>query len=115
MNEALADLKLAKTPTPLAVFLYIYFAAHKECYPLYLDGAEQVYKWLSPIAIPPAPTDYRLPALLSPSYELVALAKVIVGDVHSNPVFDDWLTSTAKAEYAIYTTINTNSDIRKLL
>ena len=115
MNAALEDLKLAKSPTPLAVFLYIYFAAHKECYPLYLEGAEQLYKWLSPVVLPPAPTDYRLPPLLSPTYELVALAKVVVGDVHSIAAFDDWLTATAKAEYAIYTTISTNSDIRKLL
>ena len=115
MNDKLADLKLAKTPTPLATFLFIYFRAREACYRNYMEGAQEVFDWLSPIAIPSVPADYTLPLLTAPSYELVELAKVVVGNVFSNPDFDDWLEELAKMEYIIFTTVQNDSNIRKLL
>ncbi len=116
----IADLQLARTPTPLATFLTIYFKARHECQIMYMDKAEILHSWLTsnghvPLAIPIVPEDYRLPPLLAASYELAQLAKVIIGSVHSNPNFDAWLTDLAKMQYSIYTTISNDSNIRKLL
>lgn len=105
-TEKLEQLKIAHTPTPLWVLLYIYSKARKECYVMYLDGAEAVFNWLTndrkvPLEIPPIPEDYRLPDLLGCNYEARELAKIIVGSVIDTDDFDKWLTDVAKMDWAI--------------
>ena len=117
-NEKLELLKLAQTPTPLWVLLYIYSKARDICYPMYLDGAEALHNWLTsdrtvPLELPDIPTDYTLPHLLEANYEQRELSKVIVGDCTQTDDFDQWLTDVAKMDYAIFTVMQ--DKVRNLL
>ena len=118
--ELLADLRLAKAPTSLTTFLVLYLKARKECYISYMNGAEELHRWLTtdgmvPLLLPPVPADYKLPPLLEPGYELQQLAKVIVGSVHNTPQFNDWLNKVAYTKHAIYIELTTNPVFKDLV
>ena len=103
-----------KTPTPLWVFLYIYNSANSECYINYMDGAEKLVRYLSPIEMPVLPlTSLPLPRIVL-GYELTALAQLLSPTLTISNI-NESLTAVRVAELAIIqeTLANAQREIRE--
>lgn len=105
-----------QTPSTLATFLLIYSRATRECYIDYMQGAEDLYSWLTCNGSVPLDfqvdkfpeienKNFKVPALLS-GYESSKLAEVIVGSWTSYSSYDSYFIELARANRAIYLTMS---------
>jgi hypothetical protein len=90
--DAIAAFKLARSPSPLAMYMTVYLQANRECYLDYMLGARALANYLQPINVPVVTT--TVPLMLR-SYELHELAKALA-PYTSTPL------STNQIEAAIY-------------
>jgi len=108
---SLAELKAAKSPSPLSLFLHIYSKAQRECYLNYDEGTNCLYNYLTnngtiPLSLP---TD-KYPEILNPNFKVPSLlrgyengqvAKIIVGGYEDKPI-NTYLRKHTITENAIY-------------
>lgn len=70
-------------PSPLSLFLYIYSKASHDCYINYMQGAKDLYSWLTsnglaPLEIEENTPEFKIPHLLT-SYPINELVKILSG------------------------------------
>lgn len=68
-------------PSPLSLYLAIYNKANRECYIDYMQGAKDLYNWLTSNGAVPLeieePSEFEIPKLSS-NYSLVEIVKILV-------------------------------------